>query len=55
MSKSRLVNIRIKDSAKVGEIVNMNTFKKIVKHMEDVKLARINNVTKDTEKLAEIG
>ena len=55
MSKSMLVNIGTEDSVKERKIVNMNTFKKIVKHIEGVKLARIKNVTKDIEKLAETG
>ena len=33
----------------------MNTFKKIVKHMESMKINRIKKAAKDTEKIGEIG
>ena len=46
MSKGRLVNIGTKDFAKEKKIVYMNTFRKIAKHIKDLKIAIIKNVKK---------
>ena len=46
MSKGRLVNIGTKDFVNEKKIVFMNTFRKIVKHIKDVKIAIMKNVKK---------
>ena len=55
MSKGRLESIGTKDFAKEKKIVHMNTFRKIVKHIKEMKIATKKNVNIDIEKPVETG